>query len=287
MLAPVEETQAEVAVAQRRNEVIVARNGFENAGDNLRALLKADALPGGWDTELDPTETPEIAIEQVDVGDAMQTALANRPEIATARAQIAARQVEVNAANNALLPSLDVVGGLSFNGIGGNQIITEGFPPVIIGEIDGGYGDAVSQLFGFDFPTWRLGANFSLILGNNTAKGNYAQATLNQDKAKTELDRVEQQTTLEVRQAVRAVSDAGELVTSTRATRELAELQLSIEQDRFDVGMSTNFEVLSFQDDLARAQVQELRAVIDYRRARAALARVTGAIANAYGMQIQ
>ncbi len=287
MLAPVEETQAEVAVAQRRNDVIVARNGFENAADDLRALLKADALPAGWETELDPTEAPEIAIEQVDVGTALETAMANRPEVATARAQIAARGVEVAAANNALLPSLDVVGGLSYNGIGGNEILTEGFPPVVIGEIEGGYGDAVSQLFSFDFPTWRIGANFSLILGNNTAKGNYAQATLAEDKAKTELDRVEQQTTLEVRQAVRAVADAGELVTSTRATRELAELQLSIEQDRFDVGMSTNFEVLSFQDDLARAQVQELRAMIDYRRARAALARVTGAIATTYGMEIR
>ena len=123
-------------------------------------------------------------------------------------------------------------------------------------------------------------------IGNNAAKGTYAQATLNEDKARTELDRSEQQTILEVRLAVRAVSDAGELVTSTRATRELAEQQLEIEQDRFEVGMSTNFEVLTFQDDLARSQAQELRFIIDYRRARAALARETGAIAVRYGVQI-
>jgi len=90
MIAPVEETQAEVAVAQRRNELIVARNGLENATDNLRALLKAESLPGGWDTVIDATETPEIAIEQAALDEAIRTALANRPEIATARAQIAA-----------------------------------------------------------------------------------------------------------------------------------------------------------------------------------------------------
>jgi len=33
--------------------------------------------------------------------------------------------------------------------------------------------------------------------------------------------------------------------------------------------------------------VQELRAMIDYRNAQAALARVTGAIAETYGIQIQ
>lgn len=290
MIAPVEETQAKVAVAQRRNELIVARNGGENAADTLRSLLKAESLPGGWATEIDATEAPEIAIEQVGIEEAIRTALANRPEIATARAQIAARQVEVTSANNALLPALDIVGGLSFNGIGGTRLVFDpgsGFPPDVIDSIPGGFGDAAGELFGFDFPTWRVGFNLSIPIGNNAAKGAYAQATLSEDKAHTELDRSEQQTILEVRLAARAVSDAGELVTSTRATRELAEQQLAIEQDRFDVGMSTNFEVLTFQDDLRRVQVQELRSIIDYRLARAALARVTGAIAVTYGVQIR
>jgi len=287
MLAPVEETQAEVAVAQRRNELIIARNGLENSKDNLRALLKADTLSGGWDTALEATEAPEVTPQPADINEAIQAAIAHRPEIATARAQIAARQVDVDATHNALLPSLDFVGGFSFNGIGGNEILTEGFPPVVIGEVPGGYSDAVRQLFGLDFGSWRVGLNFSIPIGNNRAKGNYATATLAEDKARTELQRAEQQAVLEVRRAVRAVTDAGELVTSTRATRELAEQQLSIEQDRFDVGMSTNFEVLSFQDDLSRAQVQELRAMIDYRNSQAALARVTGTIAESYGIQIR
>ena len=86
---------------------------------------------------------------------------------------------------------------------------------------------------------------------------------------------------------MRAVAAAGELVVSTAKTRELAEQQLTIEQDRFDVGMSTNFEVLAFQDELRRAQAQELRAMIDYRNAQALLSRVTGAITEAWGIQIQ
>ena len=86
---------------------------------------------------------------------------------------------------------------------------------------------------------------------------------------------------------MRAVAAAGELMVSTAKTRELAEQQLTIEQDRFDVGMSTNFEVLAFQDELRRAQAQELRAMIDYRNAQALLSRVTGAITEAWGIQIQ
>lgn len=288
MLAPVEETQAEVAVAQRRNELIIARNGLENSADNLRALLRAESLPSGWETEIDLTEAPEIIPRQAEIDEAIRTALANRPEIATARAQISARQVEVNSTRNSMLPALDVVGGVSFIGVGGDTIVREPFPGQgVIEVLAGGYPNALRQLFGLGFSTWRVGFNFSMPIGNSTARGNYAQATLNEDKARTELERAEQQTILEVRQAVRAVADAGELITSTAATRELAEQQLTIEQDRFDVGMSTNFEVLTFQDDLARVQVQELRAMIDYRNAQAALARVTGEIAETYGIQIQ
>jgi outer membrane protein TolC len=187
-----------------------------------------------------------------------------------------------------MLPALDVVGGISFIGIGGDTIVREPFPGQrIIEIIPGGYGDAFSELYGFDFSTWRVGFNFSMPIGNRTAKANYAQATLNEDKARVELERTEQQAILEVRQAVRAVAAAGELITSTAATRELAEEQLAIEQDRFDVGMSTNFEVLAFQDELGRSQAQELRAMIDYRNAQALLARVTGAIAETSGIQIQ
>ena len=288
MLAPVEETQAQVAVAQRRNDLILARNASANAADTLRALLEAESLPGGWETELVVTEDPAVTPRPADVDAALQAALANRPEVVAAEATIAANRVQVDKARSDLLPALDLVGSLLYQGIGGDRLVRGAFPDTrIIEVIPGGYGDALSQLFGLGFGTWRIGFNFSMPIGNHAAEGNFAQATLAEDQARAELQRLWQQTILEVRQAARSVDDAGELVVSTRATRELAEQQLAIEQDRFEVGMSTNFEVLAFQDDLARAQVQELRAMIDYLRAEAALARVTGSLPDRYGIRIQ
>jgi len=49
--------------------------------------------------------------------------------------------------------------------------------------------------------------------------------------------------------------------------RELARQQLEGETKRFESGLSTNFEVLRLQRDLAQAHVDELRALIDYRLA--------------------
>ena len=53
--------------------------------------------------------------------------------------------------------------------------------------------------------------------------------------------------------------------------RQLSEEQLEGENKRFDAGLSTNFEVLRFQRDLAQAQVQELRGKVDFQKALTAL----------------
>ncbi len=288
LIAPVEATQAEVQVAGRETDLIVARNTLDNSRDALRALLRADRLPAGWDTPLVATEEPDVVTSDIDVDTAIQEAFANRAELAMAQATIAARGVEVKATRNALLPKVDLIGQISANGIGGDLIVRDGFfGGNVLEVIPGGYSDAVKDLFGLDFTTWSAGFNVTLPLGNSAAKGNHAQATLNADRARTERVRTEQQIVLEVRQAARGVLAAFDAVGSTGKTRELAEEQLRIETDRFDVGMSTNFEVLQFQDQLAVSRSQELRARIEYRLATAELARATGTLPEKYGIRVR
>ena len=51
----------------------------------------------------------------------------------------------------------------------------------------------------------------------------------------------------------------------------MAQEQLDGENKRFEAGLSTNFEVLRFQRDLAENEVSELRAMLDYQLALTAL----------------
>ncbi len=288
LIAPVEATQAEVQVAGRETDLIVARNTLDNNRDALRALLRADRLPAGWDTPLSASEEPAVVAADIDVESAIQEALENRAELAMAQATIRARQVAVKATRNALLPRIDLIGQVSANGIGGDLIVRDGFfGGEVIDVVPGGYSDAVKQLVGLDFTSWSAGFNVTVPLGNSAAEGTYAQATLNADRARTERLRTEQQIVLEVRRAARGVHAAFDAVGSTGKTRELAEEQLRIETDRFGVGMSTNFEVLQFQDQLAVSRSQELRARIEYRLSTAELARATGTLPDKYGIRVQ
>jgi outer membrane protein len=71
-------------------------------------------------------------------------------------------------------------------------------------------------------------------------------------------------------------------VQAARASRELSEQRLSAEQSKFEVGMSTNFQVVQAQRDLNDARNSELRAILDYQRAQVEFDRVqqNGAQAN-------
>ena len=69
-----------------------------------------------------------------------------------------------------------------------------------------------------------------------------------------------------MRTAARGVESGFKRVASTQAARRLAAERLDAEEKKFAAGMSTNFLVTQAQRDLAEQQVNELRAVADYRK---------------------
>ena len=60
-----------------------------------------------------------------------------------------------------------------------------------------------------------------------------------------------------------------------------------MEHARFDVGRTTNFEVLRRQDELAQAQLRQARAKADYRIAVASLQSLTGALLARHGVELR
>jgi len=124
----------------------------------------------------------------------------------------------------------------------------------------------MSSVFANDFPTWRIGFNVSYSILNRSAKASAVQARLAREQAEVSLRRLELQVASEVRSAGRAVETNFKRVASTQAARVLATRRLDAEEKKFAAGMSTNFLVTQAQRDLAVAEVNEIRAVADYRK---------------------
>jgi outer membrane protein TolC len=86
--------------------------------------------------------------------------------------------------------------------------------------------------------------------------------------------------------AAAALETGGQRIEAARAGREAAEIQLSAERDRYDAGRSTNFLVLTRQNDLSRARLDEISALTLYRNARTEMARATGSLIEEHGLDV-
>ena len=115
-------------------------------------------------------------------------------------------------------------------------------------------------------------------MGNRAAQSNYIKAQLTTDQAKTSLKQLEIQIVQQVREAVRRVEAFANRVTANVAARVLAEEQLRVETKRLEAGVSTTFNVLTFQSDLTAAQANEIRAIADYYEALTNLENVRGTV---------
>jgi outer membrane protein TolC len=80
----------------------------------------------------------------------------------------------------------------------------------------------------------------------------------------------------ELREALLNLDSASQQVTVAREGQELARRELEMAQDRFEVGAANNVEVVTAQDELARAEENYIVAVSSHVDAKFALARAMG-----------
>jgi outer membrane protein TolC len=265
-MAPLDVVAAQSEVASREEGVIVAEAALMDAEDTIKSAIFPKNDPSVWALRIVPTDRPTAEPFMVDVEAATRKALDQRTDVVAARKNLENADVNVQYASNQKLPDLSLVAGYGSSGIGGTIIERQGFGGPISKTTPGGYSDALSSVFGRDFPTWTLGLNFTYPIFNRQAEATSARAQISREQTQTSLRRLEMQVASEVRSAGRAVETNYKRVESTRAARVLQEQRLDAEQKKFAAGMSTNFIVTQAQRDLALALVAELRAVADYRK---------------------
>jgi outer membrane protein TolC len=277
-MAPIDVLEAQAEVAARESEVIVAEEAVERNADRVRLLINDPETQNFWDVEIQPIDAPQLDEVEIDLDEAVRTALARRPSLSGFRVELDTRNFNVRYTRNQMQPRVDVVGSYTVNGLGGDRILREGFGGEITSEIPGGYNDALSQLFDNEFRDWSLGLNFSYPLGNSAADAAHAQAQLDFRRQRAIVENQELLIAQQVRITARLVQSNRKRIEATRVARELSQERLEAEEKKFEVGMSTSFLIVQAQRDLATAAGNELQAVIDYNKSIVAFRRVTGTI---------
>ena len=253
-MAPLDVVSAQSEVAAREQGVIVAENALANAEDNLKRYVFPQNDPAMWSTKIVPSDRPGAEPVPVDIDAAVKSALENRTDMVAARKSLERDDMSLRLARNQLLPQVDLTAGYGAAGAGGTELIRDpSFGGPVVSTIPGGYGDALSEVFGRDYPTWSVGLQLSYAIPNRSQKASAAAAQINKDQALASYRRLELQVAQEVRTAARGVESGFRSVTAATASRVLFEQRLDAEEKKFAAGMSTNFLVTQAQRDLATA----------------------------------
>ncbi len=279
-MAPIDVLQAEAEVAAREEALIIAEEQIRQTEDALKALIRDPDSPGFWDDEIRPLDAPSSEDYEVDVDDAIRVALQRRPELRSQRVQLDTNEYDVRFFRNQTLPQVDLVGLVQLTGVGGTQLVRQGFFGPTVETIPGGYADALSQMSGFDYRDWQVGLSFSYPIGPDQAHAQHAEAQTEVTRQRETIREQEVQIAQEVRTAVRQVQTNRRRIDASRVARELQEASLDAEQKKFEVGMTTSYFIVQAQRDLALARANELQAIIDFNKAIVAVERAQGTLAE-------
>jgi outer membrane protein TolC len=264
----VELHRAQAAVALRQADVVRAENQARDDMDHLKLLMNSPDLPLSGDTRILPSETPRFYLADINRAEAIATALAHRPELERGRNVIAVNRIRVNVADEDRLPRLDATLRYVLNGLG--KAFRQGIQQQSFTELN----------------TWSAGLEFELPIGNRAADATLRHRQLEYDQALIDLDRLANQATQEVNSAVRAVVQSRQEVEATLEATAASSRQVIGEQRRFELGQTTNDELLRAQETLATAQRDYLRALLNFNLGLVSLARAEGVMLESQGIEV-
>ena len=268
-LAPIEVLQAETEIARVEETILVAENTLRATEDRLKRIMNFSLLGELADVVLLPIDVPAYDAREIGQEEQIRQALEHRYDLAQAKLMLENQRVTLSFNENQALPTLDLETSLRINGVGK--------------EFD-------EHLDTFDPGSrhrWDVSLQFTQPLGNSQAKNRIEQSRLAIRQQMLRIKDMEEEVVREVRAAVRDVLTHAQRVRASRVSSELAQKQLEAEEKKLQVGLSTVFTVLEFQEDLSVERSKEINALTDYLRALIHLEAVKNTLLGSFNISLQ
>jgi outer membrane protein len=286
----VEVLSAETEVASYEDRILSARLQVEKAENRLKALLNmpvAGAAPGAVDAAaaekalvtLVPSDAPRFEERRVSFEQALATALEERPELVRTEAALAGASTDVAYYGNQMLPRLDLNFSLWSPGQSGVRYVYLDDNPltgIVIDQIIGSRGESFKDVFKMAYKNVSFDVTLSLPLSNVVSRAALARAKLARDQARLQMDKERQTIEVEVAGAVKDLEASAKRIETSARYRELMEKRVAAETQRYDLGLVGSEWLFTYQRNLAQAKADEIRAVVDYEIAVAALDKAMG-----------
>ena len=247
----IDTVRANVELQNERQNLIDAETLTHTTKYGLAQLLD---LPRDQDIEvadrLDFYELPVLDREQQ-----LNEALASRPEIRSLNSQQRIAKLTTDSAQEQRLPQLDFSGFWFYQG----SHFDNGIPAY----------------------TYAISLQFPIFTGGRI-RAESSRAKLEEQHVAEIRRQLEAEIVDEVKSALDQLNAARNSVGVANLGFTLAQEEVAQAQRRFQAGVTTNVEVVTAQDALARASDNQIGALYQFNLSRAALARATGEIEATY-----
>ncbi|MCI4184517.1 TolC family protein [Dickeya dianthicola] len=245
---------AEFEIVQTEAEVATQELGYEDTRNQLDmarlALLQLLAL--SLNSPIMATEAMQASRIEANAAQALSQAESLQPAYLSQLIAKEQAQINLTVARNDQLWDVSLVGGTSQvndrNTLSGNSRTWENY----------------------------VGVQVDIPIGDMSRRQAEVQAQVSVRNQAIQLAEARQQLEREVTNAVRDIGVRWRQFEIAQRARDLSRRKLEIEREKLTVGRSSNFQVLSFENDLRNAENARLNALIGYMNAQAGLDQTLG-----------
>jgi outer membrane protein TolC len=318
LLAPIDVVAAQTQLANFELNAYSAQTSLTQAENNLKTLMLEGRSSALWASALIPVTPPETAAPVTPLTDAVNQALADRPEVAEVQINREINERDTRYFREQIKPQVDVIASYTRNGLAGPVIVQSGpnpitasFGPLIdrlntlsaLSGLDpislngggsttpallvGGFDQSLNNLWAGNFPTTQIQLKVSLPIRNRAAEANLSTAVAQTRRIQNQREQVEQAIEADVRNTMQLMQSAELRLGAARVQRESAEEQYNSEQRQFRAGTSTLFLVQQRQTTMISARSQERRAQSDLGEAISAFELATASILRQHNINLQ
>lgn len=316
-LAPVELSASEAELQRRIDSYVSSIGVIAIAENQLKTLVLSSNTDPLWGVRFTPVDRRTADAKVTDLPEASSLALKQRPELRSLASRFEQNEEQRKLAVSAGKPQLNLTAGYSNTGLAGTALpgagggfltafqplfgrLNElsaaaglaplpppstggGVPPAFIG----GYGTALSNLFSGSYQSLVAGVNIEWNPRNRAAEASYEQAVINDRRLQLTRRQLEQAIVAEVRGALQALETARQRIEAARASERASLDKLESEIRLFQTGESTNFLVLTRQNELLDSRRRVVGAALLYNKAVARLDQAVGATFQTRGIVLE
>ena len=253
--------QTEASIAERELSLTEAEGGLNDARLALIDILDIDSR-----TWIVPTETLRVEPAKLDGDRSVELALGHRPDYLRALIDVERAETALAVAENARKWDLNLTASAGF----------------------GHSGRTLSEAYDRFDEDYSIGLNLDIPMGVNVdaSRRAHERARIALRRSRLRIVELRQSIEVEVRGAVRKVEVQLRRAELARRARELAERKLETERIKLNAGLSSNFRLVRFEDDLVRSQNGEVGATIAYLNALTALDQALGTTLDTWKIDV-